>query len=208
MATSLNNPDRWGASWPPAGRKDGHQWGEKVAADGEKPMAIDSASRTSVLLRTGQTPVRAEVSRPSTRHSVQLGVPKAHESRAEPASQLAPRAMRTRAPCQVCAASTLLARREADQCPVGAPCNRVTTGILGLPRSPERPAFFGLSIDVLGAVPTGDRGRCARWTPRCSGASSMLASPTNDAPRRSLRTGSPLRWLLDRHGDGRAGCLV
>jgi hypothetical protein len=23
------------------GRKDGHQWGEKVAADGEKPMAID-----------------------------------------------------------------------------------------------------------------------------------------------------------------------
>ena len=38
----LNNPDRWGASRPPAGRKDGHQWGEKVAADGEFSMAIDT----------------------------------------------------------------------------------------------------------------------------------------------------------------------
>ena len=35
-------PLRWGASWPPAGRKHGHQWGEKMAADGEKPMAIDT----------------------------------------------------------------------------------------------------------------------------------------------------------------------
>jgi hypothetical protein len=49
VATSPNNPDRWGASWPPAGRKDGHQWGEKVAADGEKPMAIDKpATRCTV----------------------------------------------------------------------------------------------------------------------------------------------------------------
>ncbi len=55
VATSLNNPDRWGASWPPMGRKHGHQWGEKVAADGEKPMAIDRragvhARRRSPLL--------------------------------------------------------------------------------------------------------------------------------------------------------------
>jgi hypothetical protein len=47
VATSLNNPDRWGASWPPVGRKDGHQWGEKVATDGEISMAIDTTSGSS-----------------------------------------------------------------------------------------------------------------------------------------------------------------
>ncbi len=31
--------------WPPAGTNDGHQWRIKVAASGEKPMAIDTRLR-------------------------------------------------------------------------------------------------------------------------------------------------------------------
>jgi len=29
-------------TWPPVGRKHGHQWGENMAVVGEKQMAVDS----------------------------------------------------------------------------------------------------------------------------------------------------------------------
>jgi DNA replication protein DnaC len=52
------NPDRWGASWPPVGRKDGHQWGEKVAADGEISMAIDKSATHRDDASTADQPAR------------------------------------------------------------------------------------------------------------------------------------------------------
>jgi hypothetical protein len=36
--------------WPPVGRNHGHQWGEMMAADGEKQMAVDTALRCPLPL--------------------------------------------------------------------------------------------------------------------------------------------------------------
>ncbi len=63
QAAALNAPNGWGASWPPVVKpltggelrghqrvKDGHQRGEKAAADSEKPMAIDTLSAPSEVV--------------------------------------------------------------------------------------------------------------------------------------------------------------
>ena len=43
-----SNPDGGEIRWPPVGRKHGHQWGEMMAAVGEKQMAVDRGSRNPV----------------------------------------------------------------------------------------------------------------------------------------------------------------
>jgi len=42
--TPPGNPPGGAFRWPPVGRNHGRQWGEKLAANGEKQMAVDTAA--------------------------------------------------------------------------------------------------------------------------------------------------------------------